>query len=44
MISIPLETSVVQKMTSSNPGKTIAKTELIYDPSSSSLFLMQLQV
>ncbi len=38
MISIPLETSVVQKMTSSDPGKTIAKTELIYDPSSSSLF------
>ncbi len=37
MIGIPLETGVVQKMTSSDPGKSIAKTELIYDPASSSL-------
>lgn len=37
MIGIPLETGVIQKMTSSDPGKTIAKTELIYDPATSSL-------
>jgi hypothetical protein len=38
MIGIPLETGVVQKMNSSDPGKTIAKTELIYNPATSSLF------
>ncbi|MGU3376955.1 hypothetical protein [Chryseobacterium sp. M5A1_1a] len=38
MISIPLETGVIQKLNTLVPEKTIAKTEIIYDPSTNSLF------
>ncbi|AKK72221.1 hypothetical protein OK18_05825 [Chryseobacterium gallinarum] len=38
MIGIPLETGVTQKLNNLVAEKTIAKTEVIYDPSTSSLF------
>ncbi|UKB86088.1 hypothetical protein LF887_10815 [Chryseobacterium sp. MEBOG06] len=38
MLGIPLETEVAQKASPSGQSKTLAKTELIYDPSTASLF------